>query len=239
MTASALSNGWLGAIESRRRADMRLWIVVALLLGGCATGQTPGGDDPEAVIGVDTAGARTLLLYPVRGGQLSSTFGPRPDPFTGELRFHEGIDLAAALESPVRAAGDGVVVTVGPCGGFGQYIRIRHDDRFETAYGHIGRYADGLEPGEPVHKGDVIGYVGSTGRSTGPHLHYEILVDGHQVDPLTIGPSYASGFEGKALGALAALGSGLAMVRDKVEATGNDLLGAIEPTLATLGVSDE
>ena len=90
----------LGGLQICRQTGGRLWLAAVLVLGACATQQGPAGDaDPKAVIGFNTAGERTLLLYPVRGGHLSSGFGPRLDPFTADLRFHEGIDLAAAQES--------------------------------------------------------------------------------------------------------------------------------------------
>jgi murein DD-endopeptidase MepM/ murein hydrolase activator NlpD len=163
-------------------------LVPFLLLGGCATGFGPGqGEREYAIIGYGTGD-------PMGGGG---------------SRMHHGIDLAAPVGTPVRAAGEGVVISVGPRGAYGHYVRIRHDDDYETAYAHLDRYADRLERGLRVRQGEVIGYVGSSGRSTGPHLHYEILVGGTQVDPFEVGPSLAQSVKGGAFGSVRAVGKAL------------------------------
>jgi murein DD-endopeptidase MepM/ murein hydrolase activator NlpD len=186
-------------------------LVPLLLLGGCATGFGPGQDGRDyAVIGYETSGARTLLLRPVSGAVLSSPFGERRDPMGGGgSRMHRGIDLAAPTGTPVRAAGDGVVISVGPRGAYGHYVRIRHDDTYETAYAHLSRYADRLERGARVRQGEVIGYVGSSGRSNGPHLHYEVLVRGAQADPFEVGPSLGQSIKGRAFDSVSAVGEAL------------------------------
>lgn len=214
------------AITRTHRSTLtKLILGAALLLGGCATGPAPQLDESSAVvIGYATDGNRTLLLKPVGGGHLSSTYGTRKDPFTGERRAHRGIDFAASSGAPVYAAGDGVVVSVGPRGTYGNYVRIRHDDRFETAYAHLSRFGDDLERGQRVHQRDVIGFVGNSGRSTGPHLHYEILVDGSQIDPFAVEPSIAQSVKGKAIGALHAAQDGFESLRETVAATAADLL---------------
>jgi len=183
-------------------------LVPLLLLGGCATDFGPGqGERDYAIISHETSGPRTLLLRPVAGAVLSSPFGERPDPMGGGgSRVHRGIDLAAPIGTPVRAAGDGIVISIGPRGAYGHYVRIRHGDTYETAYAHLNHYADRLERGERVRQGEVIGYVGSSGRSTGPHLHYENLVDGAQVDPFEVGPSLAQSIKGGAVGSVRAVG---------------------------------
>jgi len=201
-----------GGQHARNGACLMLLIellVPFLLLGGCATGFGPG-EREYAIIGHGPSGPRTLLLRPVPGAVLSSEFGERRDPMGGGgSRMHHGIDLAAPIGTPVRAAGDGVVISVGPRGAYGHYVRIRHDDDYETAYAHLGRYADRLERGLRVRQGEVIGYVGSSGRSTGPHLHYEILLGGTQVDPFEVGPSLAQLVKGGAFSGVRAVGKAL------------------------------
>lgn len=100
--------------------------------------------------------------------------------------MHEGVDLAARIGTPIHAAADGVVRAVGPNGGYGNYIRIEHDERLVTAYAHLSRFAPGLRPGKRVVRGELIGRVGNTGRSTGPHLHFEVLSDGKPTNPLAL-----------------------------------------------------
>jgi Peptidase family M23 len=126
----------------------------------------------------------TLLLMPVDRGRLSSGHGIRYHPILKRRQMHRGIDWAAPRGTPVRAAGDGVVVAAGRFGAYGHYVRIDHGGEIGTAYAHLERYALGLRPGLTVRQGEPIGGVGSTGRATGPHLHYEVLVGGRQVDPL-------------------------------------------------------
>jgi murein DD-endopeptidase MepM/ murein hydrolase activator NlpD len=183
-------------------------LVPFLLLAGCATGfGTSHGEREAVVIGYGTNGPRTLLLRPVASARVSSPFGERPGPLGGGgSRMHRGIDFAAPIGTPVRAAGDGVVINVGPRGAYGHYVRIHHDETYQTAYAHLSRYADRLERGARVRQGEIIGYVGSTGRSTGPHLHYEVLVDGSQVDPFEIRPSFAGSIKAGAVGSVSAVG---------------------------------
>jgi murein DD-endopeptidase MepM/ murein hydrolase activator NlpD len=127
-----------------------------------------------------------LMRNPVKGGRYTSGFGYRRHPLLGITRMHTGVDWAAPAGTPIVAGADGTIERVGRQGGYGNYIRIRHTNGFATAYGHMSRYADGLEPGMSVKQGQVIGYVGSTGFSTGPHCHYEILVNNKFVNPMTI-----------------------------------------------------
>ena len=127
-----------------------------------------------------------LMRNPVKGGRYTSGFGPRIHPLLGTVRMHTGVDWAAPVGTPIVAGADGTVESVGRQGGYGNYIRIRHTNGFSTAYGHLSRFADGLAPGVTVKQGQVIGYVGSTGFSTGPHCHYEILVNSKFVNPMTI-----------------------------------------------------
>ncbi len=127
---------------------------------------------------------RTLMKTPLDGARLTSRFGRRRHPILGYVTAHKGVDFGAPSGTPVYAAGDGVVERAGRYGGYGNYVRIRHNATYATAYGHLKGFARGIRPGVRVHQGQVIGYVGATGRATGPHLHYEVLVNGRQVNPL-------------------------------------------------------
>jgi murein DD-endopeptidase MepM/ murein hydrolase activator NlpD len=127
-----------------------------------------------------------LLRTPIDGARLSSRFGMRKHPVLGYSRMHKGVDFAAPSGTPVYAAGSGRVVTAGRNGSFGNYIRLRHSGEYHTAYAHLSRFAKGIGPGKRVRQGQVIGYVGTTGRSTGPHLHYELLRNDTQVNPLKV-----------------------------------------------------
>ncbi len=135
----------------------------------------------------DGAGARKpLMRTPIDGARLSSKYGKRRHPILGYTRMHRGVDFAARSGTPIYAAGDGRVAYAGRNGSYGIYVRIRHNSRYQTAYAHMRALRRGIRRGANVRQGQVIGYVGSTGRSTGPHLHYEILVDGRQVNPLSV-----------------------------------------------------
>lgn len=129
---------------------------------------------------------KALLRTPVNGARLSSNFGMRKHPILGYSKMHKGLDFAAPTGTPIQAAGDGVIEAVGVNGGYGKYIRIRHNSQHKTAYAHLSRYAAGIRVGARVRQGQTIGYIGSTGRSTGPHLHYEIIVNDVQVNPMTL-----------------------------------------------------
>lgn len=129
---------------------------------------------------------RALLRTPVEGARISSGYGQRVHPVLGYTRMHRGLDFAAPTGTPIYAAGDGVVEEAGWKGSYGRYIRIRHNGTYKTAYAHLSRIDALVKPGARVQQRQVIGYVGSTGRSTGPHLHYEVIVDGRQVNPLGV-----------------------------------------------------
>lgn len=125
-----------------------------------------------------------LLRTPVDGAHMTSGFGVRMHPILGYMKMHQGIDFGAGTGTPVLAAGDGVVVEARRWGGYGNWLRIRHSGGWETGYGHLSRYARGIRPGMPVHQGEVVAYVGSTGNSTGPHLHYETWFKGQRTNPI-------------------------------------------------------
>jgi murein DD-endopeptidase MepM/ murein hydrolase activator NlpD len=129
---------------------------------------------------------KSLMKTPVDGARLSSRYGRRRHPVLGYTRLHRGIDFAAPSGTPIMAAGKGVVTMAGRNGGYGNYIRIRHNSQLSTAYAHLKSFARNVRKGKRVRQGQVIGYIGTTGVSTGPHLHYEILKDGRQVNPLRL-----------------------------------------------------
>ncbi len=127
---------------------------------------------------------RTLMKTPINGARLSSGFGMRRHPVLGYGKMHKGVDFAASTGTPIYAAGDGTVEYASRFSSYGNYVRIRHNNSLKTAYAHMSRIA--VKNGERVKQGEVIGYVGTTGRSTGPHLHYEVLVGGKQVNPRSV-----------------------------------------------------
>ena len=127
-----------------------------------------------------------LVRKPVLAGIMRSGFGLRRHPILGYTKMHTGVDWAAPGGTPIYASGNGTVEKVGWESGYGKYVRIRHTNGYETAYGHLTAYARGIDEGTRVRQGQVIGFVGSTGLSTGSHLHYEILVNGRFVDPMRI-----------------------------------------------------
>ena len=121
-------------------------------------------------------------LWPTDGGVISSYYGGRTGPINGGFDWHPGLDIAADIGTPVYAAAMGTVEMAGWNGGYGQYVKIRHGNGYESAYGHMSGIA--VTTGQQVRKGEIIGFVGSTGYSTGPHLHFEVFVDGENIDPL-------------------------------------------------------
>jgi murein DD-endopeptidase MepM/ murein hydrolase activator NlpD len=142
---------------------------------------------------------RAFLRTPLDGARLSSGFGLRPHPVLGFNRVHQGVDFAAPAGTPVYAAGDGVVEFVGRNRGYGKFVRIRHNGDYGTGYGHLSRFAARLAPGTRVAQGQVIGYVGATGLATGPHLHYEVLKDGAQINPQGLKLAFADRLDGAEL----------------------------------------
>ncbi len=126
---------------------------------------------------------RTLMKTPVDGARMSSGYGMRHHPVLGYNKMHKGVDFAAPRGTPIYAAGDGVITKAGRNGSYGNYIRIKHNSKLDTAYAHLNNIKSGLRAGSRVKQGQVIGFVGTTGRSTGPHLHYEVLLNGKQTNP--------------------------------------------------------
>lgn len=129
---------------------------------------------------------KSILKTPLDGARISSNYGMRKHPISGFNKMHKGVDFAAPKGTPVYAGGNGVIEYVGNNGGYGKYIRIRHNNEYKTAYAHLSGYKKGISKGIRVNQGEVIGYVGSTGKSTGPHLHYEIIFQNKQINPLKL-----------------------------------------------------
>ena len=127
-----------------------------------------------------------LVRKPVNEAIMRSGFGARRHPILGDIRMHTGVDWATAYGTPIFAAGNGAIEKIGWEGGYGKYIRVKHNNGYETAYGHMSAFAKGMEVGKRVRQGQVIGFVGSTGQSTGAHVHFEILVNGRFVDPMRV-----------------------------------------------------
>lgn len=160
----------------------------------------PGGDaEPEYFDQNGHGAQKALMKTPVDGAKLSSRFGMRKHPILGYTRMHKGLDFATATGTPVMAAGQGFVEMAGWNGAYGKYIRIRHNDGYSTAYGHLSGFGKGIRKGMRVKQGQIIGYTGSTGRSTGPHLHYEVLAYGKQVNPQSMKLPTAQALTGKEL----------------------------------------
>tara|TARA_B100001057_G_scaffold56992_1_gene50524 strand:+ start:162 stop:1454 length:1293 start_codon:yes stop_codon:yes gene_type:complete len=125
---------------------------------------------------------KALMKTPINGARLSSPFGMRKHPIDGFNKMHKGTDFAAPMGTPIMASGDGVIKKAGWCGGGGNCVKIKHNTTYQTIYAHMSKFARGIKTGVRVKQGQTIGYVGSTGKSTGPHLHYEVIVNGKKVN---------------------------------------------------------
>ena len=148
--------------------------------------QTPDDNVVDFYDETGKSAKKFLVRKPLGEGTMRSPFGSRKHPILGSVRMHTGVDWAAPLGTPIYASGNGTVEKVGWESGYGKYVKLRHSNGYETAYGHMTAFAKGTVAGARVRQGQVIGFVGSTGLSTGPHLHYEILVNGRFVDPMRI-----------------------------------------------------
>ncbi|MDA9553232.1 peptidoglycan DD-metalloendopeptidase family protein [Emcibacteraceae bacterium] len=145
-----------------------------------------GRDFPEYFHENGQSSKKALMKTPIEGARLSSYYGSRKHPVLGYTRMHKGVDFSAPTGTPIMAAGDGVVERASWFGSFGNYVRIRHNGSYKTAYAHMSKYGRGIKKGVRVRQGQIIGYVGATGRVTGRHLHYEVHKDGTQVNPLNL-----------------------------------------------------
>ena len=125
---------------------------------------------------------KALMKTPINGARLSSPFGMRKHPIDGFNKMHKGTDFAAPMGTPIMASGDGIIKKAGWCGGGGNCVKIKHNSTYQTVYAHMSKFARGIKAGVRVKQGQTIGYVGSTGKSTGPHLHYEVIVNGKKVN---------------------------------------------------------
>jgi murein DD-endopeptidase MepM/ murein hydrolase activator NlpD len=148
--------------------------------------QTPDDSVVDYYDDTGKSAKKFLVRKPVNDAIMRSGFGSRRHPILGYVKMHTGVDWATPYGTPIFASGNGVVEVAGLEGGYGKYVKLKHNNGYETAYGHMSAFAKGLEPGKQVRQGQVIGFVGSTGQSTGPHVHYEILVNGRFVDPMRI-----------------------------------------------------
>ncbi len=161
-----------------------------------------------------------LVRKPVNTAIMRSGFGGRRHPILGYVKMHTGVDWATGYGTPIFAAGNGVVEKVGWEGGYGKYVRLKHNNGYETAYGHMSAFAKGMEIGKRVRQGQVIGFVGSTGMSTGAHVHYEILVNGRFVDPMRVKLPRGRSLESQML-------AGFEKERDRIDTMMNNRSGGI------------
>ena len=129
---------------------------------------------------------KALMKTPINGARLSSPFGMRKHPIDGFNKMHRGTDFAAPMGTPIMASGDGIIKKAGWCGGGGNCVKIKHNSTYQTVYAHMSKFARGIKSGVRVKQGQTIGYVGSTGKSTGPHLHYEVIVNGKKINSQTL-----------------------------------------------------
>ena len=171
-----------------------------------------------------------LVRKPVNNAIMRSGFGSRRHPILGYVKMHTGVDWATAYGTPIFASGNGVVEVAGWEGGYGKYVKLKHNNGYETAYGHMSAFAKGMEPGKRVRQGQVIGFVGSTGQSTGAHVHYEILVNGRFVDPMRIKLPRGRSLDGPLL-------AGFEKERDRLDAQMNNRSSArVSDAAGTAGV---
>jgi murein DD-endopeptidase MepM/ murein hydrolase activator NlpD len=172
---------------SNEKADV---VYASLMTGGEVKKfyrfQSPDDNSIDYYDETGKSAKKFLVRKPVSEGIITSPFGDRNHPLLHRTEYHTGVDWGSPYGAPIFASGNGVIETKGWEGGYGNYIRIRHANGYETAYGHMSAFARNIEEGKSVRQGQVIGYVGSTGLSTGSHVHYEILINGRFVDPMKI-----------------------------------------------------
>jgi len=181
---------YAGEDEGTSVTDKNEVLYAALTIGGETKKyyrfQTPDDGVVDYYDETGKSAKKFLVRKPVNSAIMRSGFGGRRHPILGYVKMHTGVDWATAYGTPIFASGNGVIEKIGLEGGYGKYIRIKHNNGYETAYGHMSAFAKGMEVGKQVRQGQVIGFVGSTGLSTGPHVHYEILVNGRFVDPMRV-----------------------------------------------------
>jgi murein DD-endopeptidase MepM/ murein hydrolase activator NlpD len=192
--------------------------------------QTPDDSVVDYYDETGKSAKKFLVRKPVNNAIMRSGFGSRRHPILGYLKMHTGVDWATAYGTPIFASGNGVVEVAGWEGGYGKYVKLKHNNGYETAYGHMSAFAKGMEPGKRVRQGQVIGFVGSTGQSTGAHVHYEILVNGRFVDPMRIKLPRGRSLDGQLL-------AGFEKERDRLDTQMNNRGSArVSDAAATAGV---
>jgi len=192
--------------------------------------QTPDDSVVDYYDETGKSAKKFLVRKPVNNAIMRSGFGNRRHPILGYVKMHTGVDWATAYGTPIFASGNGVVEVAGWEGGYGKYVKLKHNNGYETAYGHMSAFAKGLEPGKRVRQGQVIGFVGSTGQSTGSHVHYEILVNGRFVDPMRIKLPRGRSLDGPLL-------AGFEKERDRLDAQMNNRSTArVSDAAGTAGV---
>lgn len=193
----------LGASGNGRKANDRLRLRYAEVMIGKTPHRfyhyAPPGAEPKFFDESGRPLENIRFMIPIEGGKVNSPFGPRLHPVLRKVKLHKGVDFPAPKGTPIYAAADGVVEDMGWRGNYGNYIKISHDPRHDTAYGHLDEFAPGVAEGEWVAQGQIIGYVGRTGLASGNHLYWEVLVDNKQVDPMKVRMVKAGGLEGKEL----------------------------------------
>jgi murein DD-endopeptidase MepM/ murein hydrolase activator NlpD len=172
--------------------------------------QTPDDSVVDYYDETGKSAKKFLVRKPVASAIMRSGFGSRRHPILGYVKMHTGVDWATPYGTPIFASGNGVIEKAAWEGGYGKYVRIKHNNGYETAYGHMSAFAKGMEPGKRVRQGQVIGFVGSTGASTGAHVHYEILVNGRFVDPMRVKLPRGRSLEGPMM-------AGFESARDKID----------------------
>jgi murein DD-endopeptidase MepM/ murein hydrolase activator NlpD len=147
---------------------------------------TDGAGNPDYYNPKGESVRKALLRTPVDGAKITSGFGMRMHPILGFTKMHKGVDFSVRTGTPVMAAGSGTIDYAGAFGAYGYYVRIKHDAIHSTAYAHLSRFAQGIRVGKHVTQGQTVAFSGATGRATGPHLHYEVLVNNAQVNPMSV-----------------------------------------------------
>jgi murein DD-endopeptidase MepM/ murein hydrolase activator NlpD len=214
---------YAGEDEGASATDKSEVLYAALTVGGETKKyyrfQTPDDGVVDYYDETGKSAKKFLVRKPVNNAIMRSGFGGRRHPILGYVKMHTGVDWAAPYGTPIFASGNGVIETAGLEGGYGKYVRIKHNNGYETAYGHMSAFAKGMEAGKRVRQGQVIGFIGSTGQSTGPHVHYEILVNGRFVDPMRVKLPRGRSLEGPIM-------TGFEKERDRLDTMMNNRNGA-------------
>jgi murein DD-endopeptidase MepM/ murein hydrolase activator NlpD len=208
------------SFQDERGADVKTGVVLMAEFDGAALSKTfyrytPSDDGNVDYFDASGQSAKKFLMKtPINGARLSSGFGNRKHPILGYTKLHKGTDFAAPAGTPIYAAGNGVIKSYGANGSFGNYAKIEHANGYTTAYAHMSRYAKGLKRGSHVRQGQVIGYVGTTGRSTGPHLHYEVHINNKPVNAMSLKLPTGRKLTGEQLGTFKAEMARIEALRD-------------------------